>query len=278
MKGNKKILVIGILSLAAVLFAAVNLIRYYGGWSSQNKISEDLYAIRGNIAFSEGEAKGTEQIPLRKKSVEADAGAGKTLEELQTLYPDVEFFTSGQLSDLDDEMRQINDNYCFFLTIPGTKIDYPVVQLDNAFYLDHDFYGKKNARGTVFLDAGCSSEDENLLLHGHHMKDGTMFAALAGFTKEDFRGKHKIAVVYRKDRMELYTFFAAATVDLTKEDSFLYEKLPKSDVERMDYLAALKENAFWYEEPGKDPEGMLVLSTCSYGSDDERLVVYAVRN
>lgn len=59
-------------------------------------------------------------------------------------------------------------------------IDFPVVHRDNSYYLDKDFHGRPNRAGTVFLDEGNDllPQDQNLILHGHNMKDGTMFGKL----------------------------------------------------------------------------------------------------
>ena len=70
----------------------------------------------------------------------------------------------------------------------GGTISLPVVQYDNEFYLDHDFYGKSDAAGTLFLNAVNSlwPQDQHLLIHGHNMKDGSMFATLNKFREQDW--------------------------------------------------------------------------------------------
>ena len=86
--------------------------------------------------------------------------------------------------------REKNEDYVAYLYIPDTEIEYPVVQRNNSYYLNHNFYGEKNAHGTIFLDESCSTEDPVLLLHGHHMKDGTMFGSLKQYRDKEFRQAH----------------------------------------------------------------------------------------
>ena len=62
-------------------------------------------------------------------------------------------------------------------------LDLPVVYKDNKYYLMHDFYKNKSAAGTLFLDENHPFREnaQNLLLHGHNMKDGTMFGRLVQY-------------------------------------------------------------------------------------------------
>lgn len=83
-----------------------------------------------------------------------------------------------------------NEDYVAYLYIPDTEIEYPVVQRNNSYYLNHNFYGEKNAHGTIFLDENCSTEDPVLLLHGHHMKDGTMFGSLKQYRDKEIGRAH----------------------------------------------------------------------------------------
>ena len=66
-------------------------------------------------------------------------------------------------------------------------------------------------------------------------------------------------------------------VDLYDANRFAYEKIPVTEEEILTYLADMKKYALWYEdfewEPGKR---IVLLSTCDYGSEEERLVVFAI--
>ena len=73
----------------------------------------------------------------------------------------------------EPELIVQNPGYKFWLSIPGTAIDYPVVQHeDNQYYLTHDFFMKEQINGSIFAD--CSSiplAADNTVLYGHNMKD-----------------------------------------------------------------------------------------------------------
>ena len=68
--------------------------------------------------------------------------------------------------------------------IPNTPISYPIVRgADNDYYLSHDFDGAEGwltENGCVFMDYRNDPEwkDPSTFVYGHHLNDGSMFAAL----------------------------------------------------------------------------------------------------
>lgn len=180
-----------------------------------------------------------------------------------------------------EALREINEDCVGWIAISGTDIDYPVVYRDNSYYLTHDFYGEKDRHGAVFLDAGCGEDDFYCLMHAHNMKDGTMFADLKKYRKEDFVKKDGRIFFETLQACREYRAVCTALVDLTKEDFFHYEKAPESEEELEEYREDLRKNAIWFDEDGLaalrlEGSHMLVMSTCEYGTADERLIVVAV--
>ena len=49
--------------------------------------------------------------------------------------------------------------------------------LTTLYYLDHGFTGEEDRNGTLFLNMNNQlfPPDDVLLIHGHNMKDGSMF-------------------------------------------------------------------------------------------------------
>ena len=70
----------------------------------------------------------------------------------------------------------------------GEDIDYPVVQHDNEFYLNHDYFGEDDKNGTLFVNAAnqLHPRDSILLIHGHNMKSGAMFGDMDYFREYDY--------------------------------------------------------------------------------------------
>ena len=89
-----------------------------------------------------------------------------------------------------------NNDMAGWITIEGTPINYPVMFTPDQpdFYLKHDFDKDYSAYGVPFGGENCtlSPRSDNLIIYGHHMKNGTMFATLTDYKEKDFYEKHKV--------------------------------------------------------------------------------------
>ena len=89
-----------------------------------------------------------------------------------------------QLSVDWEALRSINPDTVGWVYIPNTPVNYPIVQgPDNYYYLDHDFEGDQGwlaEIGAIFLEATNNPDwtDACNFVFGHHLNDGSMFAAL----------------------------------------------------------------------------------------------------
>lgn len=86
-----------------------------------------------------------------------------------------------------------------WLYIPGTKIDYPLVQgADNDYYLDRDAYGNHNDAGAIFINYANAADmsDAKTVIFGHNMSDGSMFTDLHQYSQKDYGDVHQDAYIY----------------------------------------------------------------------------------
>lgn len=78
-----------------------------------------------------------------------------------------------------DSLKAINPDVVGWIYVPGTSINYPVVQgEDNTHYLTHLFDDTPNSSGSIFLDADATAPgmvDQQTPLYGHHMNNRSMF-------------------------------------------------------------------------------------------------------
>ena len=112
-----------------------------------------------------------------------------------------------------DALRAINPNVVGWIVVPGTQISYPVVQgADNAWYLRHTFSGERNASGAIFMDYRNRADfsDNQTILHGHNMRDGSMFAPLHGWAGDRF-------VIHTPDGVLEFEVFNCQAVPATGE-------------------------------------------------------------
>ena len=80
-----------------------------------------------------------------------------------------------------------------WISIPGTCVDYPVLQSsadDPEYYLRRTYKGEWRTAGSLFFQWDCSAESQNTVVYGHNMNDGTMFAVLQKMADEAFRKEH----------------------------------------------------------------------------------------
>ena len=110
-----------------------------------------------------------------------------------------------------------NSDYAGFLNIPGTKISYPVTyrKNDNDYYLHRAFETRAEYfPGTLFIDGFSEKgiDQDNLIIYGHNMKDGSMFGTEKQFKNADFFAAHPYIEFYTKDECRIYLVFSARTV------------------------------------------------------------------
>ena len=168
-----------------------------------------------------------------------------------------------------------NPDCAGWVTIPDTGIDYPIMWTpdDPEHYLRRDFYGESASGGTPFLDGRnlAEAENQNLILYGHNMMDGSMFKPLISYLEPNFRETHKD--IFLEQNGKQYRYKVLAVVE-TSVDSSIYRYTGLGDPE--------KESAFRSALFGAadlevihHTEGYLTLSTCNDQGGNSRVLVIA---
>lgn len=168
-----------------------------------------------------------------------------------------------------------NSDCVGWLTIPDTGIDYPIMHtLDTPeHYLRRDFYGNSASAGTPFLDGRnlAEAENQNLILYGHNMMDGSMFKPLISYLEPSFQETHKEIYLELSEKQYRYELM---TVLETNTQCSLYRYTDLNDpVTESNFRAAiLKETDL---EGVHQAPGYLTLSTCNNGGGSSRVLVIA---
>lgn len=225
---------------------------------------------------------------MKKNDGEAGNGEGSAWEtpELETedTGADTEETAFGEMTGFD-ALLQINGDLKGWISIPGTVLSLPVVQgKDNDWYLTHDFYGKQDRHGTIFADceADLTTGTPNIVLYGHHMRDGSMFGILKGYREAAFCREHPSFFLYLSGEDREYEVYAVLRNDIFvgNKAPFQYYDYKKIDDEETfeEYCTILAENAI-YDTGVKVQAGdeLVTLCTCDYGSADQRLLVVGRR-
>lgn len=252
-KRHKKKIII-ILICAGIAVAAFNIgLFLYGQWETRQ--SEELAR---DMAKADTEPKEEE-----KKTEERTAPVKEDIRKID--------FT---------ELKAQNSEITAWIEVPGTAVDYPVVQgEDNVFYLSHDALLNENVDGAVFVDAGNTPgfTDRNTILYGHRMNSGSMFASLHEFRDAEFFKNNIMVYLYFPDGTRAdYEIFAAYETG----DEYILGAWDFSDYDSFcKYIAlagAEDENANVRYISVNENSRIITLSTCVRGEDEKRYLVQAV--
>lgn len=165
-----------------------------------------------------------------------------------------------------------------WLTIPGTPVDYPVLQSSTAdpeYYLRRNYRGEYRTAGSLFFQADCTLEGKALVVYGHNMVDGTMFGRLPMYLDSIFCGDHRRIILQTPDGVREYTVAAVLETDIGQ---VLFNRTVfGNDGKYLEYVQFLVDNARVKTGiPISANNRLLVLATCSYAWPDARIVVVAV--
>ncbi len=180
----------------------------------------------------------------------------------------------------DDEKPYIK-NYVAWIEIPGTDIDYPVMQKqgDPEYYLRRNYKGEYSYSGTPFLDKNCNIRlSKNLIVYGHNMKDGTMFSDLMKYKDLPFCTEHQAMKLTIDGITYDYTLYAVCFVNAS--DGWYTFTNEVSEDNFAELISHIQNQSSYISstEQAEYGDQFLTLSTCDYTSEDSRLIVIAKRS
>jgi len=167
-----------------------------------------------------------------------------------------------------------------WIKIDGTRINYPVMHNGN-FYLHNNFYKKYSISGTPYLASYCNvNSSDNLIIYGHHMCNGSMFAGLDIYKTYNGYKNHKYIKFFTledgKTIESQYEVVGAYKVQPNTEiANILYGTTKFRSVEDFKKYASVLKNKSLYDTGAKLNYGdkFITLSTCEYSQKNGRLVV-----
>lgn len=187
-----------------------------------------------------------------------------------------------QLYDFDELHEQNADIYAW-ITVPGTQVDYPLLQSEtDNYYLDYNMDHSKGYPGCIYTNQ-CNAKDFSdyiTVLYGHNMKNGTMFGSIHNFEDTEVFDEYDKVYVYTEERRLTYEIYAAvkftdiyipAYYDIKSSDgreNFLAEITKECENSEVSHIRADMEI---------QPEDKLItLSTCVSGEREKRYLVVGV--
>ena len=189
-----------------------------------------------------------------------------------------------------DALKKINKEIVGWIKVNETPIDYPVLwhkedDMNSQYYLNHNYKNEYDSYGSVFLDYRCKNgtDCKNVVLHAHHMNDGSMFGNLMNyggttgnldfykkvpvieFDTPQANGKYKIISVFKTNTLSSHgEFFNYMIGDFQNEKDF------------MNYVYNVRiRSLFNCPVTVNEDDELLTLSTCSYEFTNFRTGVVA---
>ena len=177
--------------------------------------------------------------------------------------------------DFDSLINDVSLDICGWVYCPDTVINYPVLHCsNNEYYLNHNARGAESAVGAIFMEAANHTDfsDRSTALHGHHMNDGSMFASIEKWQKQEFFDEHPVMYLSTVASGNYKIEFFAAFV--TRDGSDVYRLDFGGDAGYGSWLETIRASSKVQSDVEVSAsDRVLVLSTCAYSSEDARSVL-----
>ncbi len=121
---------------------------------------------------------------------------------------------SAEDAHIDFETIQAENPDIFaWLYVPGTDIDYPILQspVSDDYYKTHTQDGKESQTGALYTEMPNMMNmcDFNTVIHGKDEEEGSLFTGLHQFEDVNFFEKHDKFYIYLPDNVLTYEIFVA---------------------------------------------------------------------
>ena len=181
-----------------------------------------------------------------------------------------------------EPIYRLNNDLVGWIRIENTNINYPVLQSPEApnYYIDHNFYGEASKYGAIYAGEHCdvSLPSDNIIIYGHRMNDGSMFADLLKYKNKDFYDTHKYIYFDTLTERQKYEIVAVFQIKSVRNNNFQYHKFVKFDAEsQFDTFMSRVDLLELYDTGTTASFGdeLITLSTCQKGNSGGRFVVIA---
>lgn len=229
----------------------------------QNQVSDNAITPAGDRQDASTEVMETETEDAQEESDSAIAGVDIPQKQLDW-----------------NELAKVNPDIYAWIYIPGTQVDYPVLQhpTDNTYYLNYNMNGTRGYPGCIYTEKENSKDftDFNTVMYGHNMRNKTMFETLHYYEDKAFFVNNPYVYVYRGDRVLVYEIFAAY---IAGNEHILYSYDFQTQEGRQNYVELIEKGASGNLRDDVEVTGdshILTLSTCISGKAKNRYLVQAV--
>jgi sortase B len=217
------------------------------------------------------EPKPTESKPTEPQPTEPKPTEPKPTEPQPTVPTKPPHVNTTILSEMK-AVHDLNNDVVGWLYIPNTKIDYPVLQAKDRpdYYLYRNFYKQYDVRGSIYAEEHCdvAIPSDVVVLHGHHMADGTMFHNVKYFMYDFFMKDNPYVYfdsLYTRRKYQVVMLFRCSGESNGKDPFFPYHTYNdfKNEADFNDFMKSIRKLAYTSSDVEvKYGDKLLLLSTC----------------
>ena len=158
------------------------------------------------------------------------------------------------------------------------EINLPVMQgEDNSFYILHAYDGTPSKSGSICADYRNFGRkidfNQNVILYGHHMNDGSMFAQIA--TKYKVRDNFDNVPIVFYSMEGVYTFNVFSIYNAKADDDFNTVAFSKNGLKEF-CLEKQRKSFFTKKLTFDEGNTIITLVTCTNFGSDGRVIVHGV--
>ena len=140
-------------------------------------------------------------------------------------------------------LSSINSDVVGWISIPNTRIDYPVVQTDNnEDYLRNSFRGVQDWIGCPFVDCRVNGDFTSPVtyVYGHDLNNGAMFPDIKNYREQSYWAENPYFYIYTPTRTLTYQVFSVHTASETDGTAFTYSFADAASYQTyLDYLRSI---------------------------------------
>lgn len=176
-------------------------------------------------------------------------------------------------------IQNINSDVVGWIKIDGTKVNYPVMQNsnDSNYYLHRNIYKNYSSIGSIYAPNICNIESsDNVILYGHHIKDGSMFGSLTKYKSYDYYKSHRYIKLMTNG--SYFSEYEIMAVIVTNVDGFNYYSFTKAENKNQfdEYVNACQNMSIYETEVQANyGDKLITLITCEYSQNNGRMIIVA---
>lgn len=175
-----------------------------------------------------------------------------------------------------NNLLEINKDTIAWINLPGTNINYPVVQSnDNDYYLKHSFKKESTDAGWIFMDYrnNSSFNDKNTIIYGHSRLNKTMFGTLKNVITKEWYNNRENHIVKISTPSCNYLFQVFSTYKIETENYYLTTNFNNDDEYKKFLNSITNRSIFNFNTAIDENDKIITLSTCS--SNNYKVVLHA---